>query len=120
MFTTWRPHLPDSIDGLPLATTASDFASTFPYDRLPAASWLAFLLRPAVPVLLITAYVASKPVLQKVSRALLIDGRSKLFVTAVALHNLLLAVFSAIVFVNSWVSRRPDNLYHNGCRSSVV
>merc|ERR1719401_38320 len=98
----WRPHLPESIDGLPLATAVSDFAWTFPYDRLPASSLLAFLLRPAVPTMLIAAYVAPDAALPSVCRAMGIDGRSSAFVMAVALHNLVLAVFSAVVFVNSW------------------
>lgn len=106
----WRPVLNDSVDGEPLAVTVSDFTSTFPYDRLPAESspTVSFFMRPETPVLLIGAYILSESVLPKLCKVLRTDGRSKFSVATFALHNFLLAVFSAVVFVNSW----PIVLHH--------
>jgi len=119
----WRPHLPESIDGRPLVTNALDFTLNFPYDRLPVSSsslsspttWLAFFLRPEVPILLVVAYFVSKFALPVFCRMTGINGKSSLFLMAVALHNLLLAVFSAVVFVNSWAIFL-QHIIENGAR----
>jgi len=100
--SVWRPELPDSIDGKPLAEIPLDFVTDFPYERLPSSRFVAFFLRPEVPILLILGYFISEAYLPQICEAFGINGKSTLYKTSVALHNLLLAVFSAVVLVNSW------------------
>mmetsp|Transcript_5178 Transcript_5178/g.11247 ORF Transcript_5178/g.11247 Transcript_5178/m.11247 type:complete len:293 (-) Transcript_5178:195-1073(-) len=103
----WRPQIATSKDGKPLATDVGDLFLGFPYDRLPLTSSplesaSAFLLRPEVCFSLCLAYYTSKPLLRKIARAVGLDPASAPFRAAVAGHNLLLAAFSAVCFVNSW------------------
>jgi len=102
MFGTWRPSLPDSIDGAPLATTVSDLFLKFPYDRLPSNSVTAFFLRPEVVLALLIFYLVSKPPLKAFRDAIQLDDKSPGFRACIALHNLGLAVFSAVCAWNSW------------------
>lgn len=98
----WRPDIPNSIDGEPLAVSISDFYLTFPYDRLPESGIMRAMMRPDVPLVLVAAYLASKSTVKKIAKAMDIDAKSPNFIMAVAAHNFALAVFSAIVFFNSW------------------
>lgn len=99
---TWRPKIPNSIDGEPLAVNISDLFFSFPYERLPSNGFISALMRPDVTIALSVAYLASKPALKAAAKKLGITGKSSAFVYAVAAHNLGLALFSAIVLVNSW------------------
>jgi GNS1/SUR4 family len=99
---TWRPILPDSIDGAPLATSVLDLWY-FAYDRLPESSISAFFLRPQVVLALLMFYLVSKPLFRILRDQLGIgNGQSHLFCGAVASHNLGLALFSAVCAWNSW------------------
>mmetsp|Transcript_4227 Transcript_4227/g.4636 ORF Transcript_4227/g.4636 Transcript_4227/m.4636 type:complete len:283 (-) Transcript_4227:341-1189(-) len=100
-FPIWRPSVPISSDGLPLALNVSDLFLTFPSDRLPFNPLVRFLMRPEAVVLITAAYLASKPPLRWFCDAVGIDGTSNTFRTAVALHNAILAVFSFVTFVNA-------------------
>lgn len=97
-----RPNVPTSADGEPLAVSIQDLYATFPYDRV-ADGVVGLTLRPEVMVALVLAYVASKPILSTFAQRTGFDGRkSRAFFVFVALHNLGLAAFSAVVMVNSW------------------
>jgi GNS1/SUR4 family len=98
---TWRPILPDSVDGAPMATTVSDLWY-FAYDRLPKSSISAFFLQPQVVLALLMFYLVSKPLFRILRDQLGIDGRSRIFCGAVASHNFGLALFSAVCAWNSW------------------
>ena len=102
MFTIWRPILPESSDGKPLATAIGDLFWDFPYDRLPANNPLvAWTMRPEVVLGLILFYWVSKTPLKEVANNF--DSKlSKFFKYAVAIHNLVLAVYSAITVLYSW------------------
>jgi len=101
MTTLWRPHLPESSDGLPLATQLTDFYSTFPYDRLTTENrFVAWTMRPEMVAILVTFYILSKPILQKL--ALFVNPKGFAFIAFVAVHNLILAIFSAVVAYNIW------------------
>jgi hypothetical protein len=68
MFTIWRPILPKSSDGKPLATAIGDLFWDFPYDRLPANNPLvAWTMRPEVVLGLILFYWISKTPLRPFS-----------------------------------------------------
>lgn len=122
----YRPQIPISSDGAPLAVRFLDFfPGQFPYHRLPtkvtpdsstssfsssapgsilvpSAGVMAALMRPEVCVGLCLFYLASKPVLKSIAKSPWVNPQSTLFVALVTAHNLLLAVFSAVVFVHSW------------------
>lgn len=126
MFTIWRPNLPESNDGEPLAKAIGDLFWNFPYHRLPANHTLvALLMRPEVVLALVVFYWFSKPPLKALvammtaaqqhhpvnpnnsntgnrrsSSSSLSKSRALRF--AVAGHNLLLAVYSAITVLYSW------------------
>lgn len=98
----WRPHIATSIDGKPLAADVGELFLDFPYDRLPPRSASALLLRPEVCFGLCLAYYASKPLLTRVVQSVGADPSCPPFRGAVAVHNLVLAAFSAVCFANSW------------------
>jgi hypothetical protein len=100
MIEIWRPALLESTDGLPLATKISDLVTNFPYDRLPEDRFLQLVLRPEGVVVLLGFYLVSKPLFKLL--ATMIDPKASWFIYSIALHNLLLAVFSLVVAVNSW------------------
>jgi hypothetical protein len=113
MVSIWRPIINLSTDGQPLAVLASDlFITSFPYDRLPtnddattnySASIIAFFMKPSTPILLIIAYLITESfVLPKICRSLGVNGKSTFWKIIFALHNFSLALFSLVVFVNSW------------------
>mmetsp|Transcript_24289 Transcript_24289/g.35999 ORF Transcript_24289/g.35999 Transcript_24289/m.35999 type:complete len:280 (+) Transcript_24289:182-1021(+) len=98
-----RPHIATSNDGEPLAKNINELFFSFPYDRLPSdASAVDLLLRPEICFGLCLTYYTTKPLLKKIVENLGIDPQTTIFKSMVALHNLLLAVFSGICFVNSW------------------
>lgn len=100
MVAIWRPTLLESRDGNPLATKISDLFWEFPYHRLPESRLLQIFLRPECVLALLVFYLGSKPVFQEIAKS--IDPKSSWFITSIALHNALLAVFSAVVAWNSW------------------
>ena len=59
----WRPSVPDSIDGLPLATSLSDLWTEFPYDRIPPGS-VGTLVRPEAVLQSMVLFVVSLPLLK--------------------------------------------------------
>lgn len=92
----------DSIDGKPLATNLNDLFGDFPYERLPVNNpILALAMRPEVVLGLILFYLASNRVLQGIAKATQLNPKSTWFKTAVALHNLALAVYSFISVANT-------------------
>jgi hypothetical protein len=104
MMTIWRPVLPESSDGNPLATKITDLFSDFPYDRLPTNSPLvAWLMRPEVVLGLVLFYLVSKRPLKEYLTAIQFDSKtSSLFYWAVVVHNVFLAVYSFITVIYSW------------------
>eukprot|EP00980_Cylindrotheca_fusiformis_P009012 scaffold1934_cov79-Cylindrotheca_fusiformis.AAC.1 len=109
----WRPQVPTSVDGEPLAVSVQDLYLQFPYSRVPSGL-VGWTLRPEVMILLILAYLASKPGLTSLVKAIGFNGKdSKGLVMAVAVHNLGLAAFSGIVMINSW-SIVFSHLFDNG------
>jgi len=99
---TWRPTLPDSLDGEPLATTVGELFFHFPSDRLPQNPLTALLLRPRVVFILLIFYLVSMPPLKAVRDILQVDPNSVIFRSLIALHNLALAIFSGVCAWNSW------------------
>eukprot|EP00588_Corethron_pennatum_P002146 CAMPEP_0194285286 /NCGR_PEP_ID=MMETSP0169-20130528/29847_1 /TAXON_ID=218684 /ORGANISM="Corethron pennatum, Strain L29A3" /LENGTH=267 /DNA_ID=CAMNT_0039031375 /DNA_START=176 /DNA_END=975 /DNA_ORIENTATION=+ len=97
----WQPSVPISSDGFPLALNISDLFLAFPRDRLPPNPFVRFLMKPEVVVLIVAAYLVSKPPLRFLCRTVGIDGTSYTFRMGVASHNASLAVFSFVVFVNT-------------------
>lgn len=104
LFTqVWRPSLPESKDDLPLATSISDLFVAFPYDRLPSNKIVAWSMRPEVMLGLIIFYATmSKPLLKQLIKTIDFSGKAAWFTFLVAVHNLSLAVFSAVVAFNAW------------------
>jgi hypothetical protein len=98
----WRPELPTSIDGEPLAVSIQDLFFQFPYERVADNGFVGLTFRPEVMMLVSLAYVASKPALTALAKAVGFSGKSQGFRMAVAAHNLGLALFSGIVMINSW------------------
>ena len=99
---TWRPTLPDSLDGEPLATTVGELFINFPSDRLPGNPLTALLLQPRVVFILLIFYLVSMPPLKAVRDILQVDPNSVIFRSLIALHNLALAIFSGVCAWNSW------------------
>lgn len=97
----WRPRLVESSDGLPLATQLSDFYSTFQYERLTTENQIvALTTRPEMVALLVGFYLVSKPIFQGIAKV--INPKSFVFKSFVAVHNLALAIFSGVVAYNIW------------------
>jgi len=102
LWGTWRPTLPESIDGKPLATTVSDLFLDFSYDRLPSNSLLTPFLRPEVVLVLLIFYLVSKHPLEAFRDLIQLNPKNPFFRSSIALHNLALAVFSGVCTWNSW------------------
>jgi hypothetical protein len=100
--TVWRPLVPESLDGKPLATTVTGLFLEFPYERLPSNQWIALFMRPEVVVGLILFYLVSKPIFKSFKDVIGLDPKSVTFTALVAIHNLVLAVFSGACAWNSW------------------
>jgi hypothetical protein len=100
--TVWRPNVPESLDGKPLATTVTGLFLEFPYERLPSNPWIAFFMRPEVVVASILFYLVSKPIVKSFKDAFGLDPNSGIFRAVVAMHNLILAVFSGACAWSSW------------------
>jgi hypothetical protein len=117
MITVWRPYLPESIDGKPLATTVSDLWSDFPYDRLPENGWLSLFLRPEGVIVMLVFYNVSKPLFKAIQKG--VDPKASWFIGSIAVHNFLLAVFSAVVTFNTWpivyTHLQTDGLFQTYC-----
>lgn len=96
----WRPQLPDSIDGRPLASSPHDIFGEFPYRRLPDNAWVGIFLRPGSMLALLAFYLVSKPIFKAASS--MINPKAGWFVACVAIHNFGLAVFSGVVAANGW------------------
>lgn len=119
-FKLLRPHITLSVEDVPLTVDASDlFPWSFPYERLPLdAPMIAFFMKPMTPILLITAYfITEKLILPQICRSLKVEGTSLFWKCVFALHNFSLAVFSLVVFVNSWVSV-SGTIFIAGCSCS--
>mmetsp|Transcript_22822 Transcript_22822/g.64603 ORF Transcript_22822/g.64603 Transcript_22822/m.64603 type:complete len:293 (-) Transcript_22822:95-973(-) len=109
LFTAWRPMLSESSDGKPLATNASQLLASFPYDRLPSNPYLSFFLRPEGLAAMLAFYLVSKPIMKAVFP---LSPKSPAFRNAVAIHNLALAVFSAVVAWNAWIIAFQHTMTH--------
>ena len=122
-WTVWRPLIPISNDGKPLATNITDLFFDFPYDRLPqpqgssssstssttaaaTTALLNLLLRPEISLTLCLMYYVSKPILKTwiggTHHPPSSSSSSSVFTSAVAFHNFVLALFSAVCCWNSW------------------
>ena len=102
LMSSWHPTLLESRDGDSLVTSISGFVVDFPYDRLPENKWLALTLRPGSVLLLVAFYLISEPLLKVFIWYFGLTGKSSAFRSAVALHNLMLAVFSFVVAIKAW------------------
>jgi hypothetical protein len=123
MFTVWRPILPESNDGEPLAKAIGDLFWNFPYHRLPQNHTLvALLMRPEIVLALVVFYWCSKRPLKALVAIMAAQQKQEVdpnnnstnqtptssslssgtLRIAVAAHNLLLAVYSAITVLYSW------------------
>ena len=100
MLGVWRPSISERIDGRPLAQSVSELFFDFPYDRLPENKFLAFFMRPDCMIGMLIFYLVSKPLFQAIAK--LIDPKADWFRASIAIHNLALAIFSAVVAWNSW------------------
>lgn len=109
----WRPQIPESIDGKPLVTNVSELFWDFPYDRLPENEFVAFFLRPDAMLGMAVFYLVSKEPLRRFRDSTCFNPKSDKFISYVALHNLALAVFSAVTMWNSWTVVF-SNLQHRG------
>lgn len=121
MISIWRPEIPLSIDGQPLAVSASDLFTSFPYERLPTnANVISFFLKPTTPLILIAAYIVSEIyVLPKLCQLLGVNGKNSTFWKVIfALHNLSLAIFSFVVWVNSWPIVM-EHVWNNGSLTTL-
>ena len=109
-FQVWRPDLPESNDGKPLATLISDLSPTnFPIDRLSAGDTnnyvrlLNIFYRPEYVALMLLFYNISKPIFKVIQKSCFPNpDESKVLIGFIAIHNLALAIFSGIVAYNSW------------------
>lgn len=102
----WITTLPFPGGAPPLASEVSDLlpaavGGTFS-DEAAAASPIAWWLKPATPLLLVVAYLCSEPLLEMACEKLGTTGKSTVFKLLMALHNLVLVVFSGAVMVHSW------------------
>jgi GNS1/SUR4 family len=99
----WRPNLPESNDGDPLAKTVADLLWNFPYHRLPASpSIIHWSMRPEVVMLLVVIYLTSKRPLKFLIQKTNFNPRSSLFRSWIAFHNSVLALYSGITVVYTW------------------
>lgn len=98
----WRPDMSTSIDGLPLVTKTNELFFDFPYHRLPENQVVAFFLRPEAMLAMTLFYLCSKQPLMMIRDRFAFNPKSEQFKQFVALHNLALAVFSAVTVWNAW------------------
>jgi hypothetical protein len=101
LLNVWRPDVPESVDGAPLVTKILEFFD-FPYERLPENAFVATLMRPEIVVCLALLYLVSKKPLQVFVRASGWNPKNDAFRMFIAVHNLALAIFSAVCAYNSW------------------
>lgn len=87
----------------PLVTKVRDFSHDFPYERLPPG-WLGYLLRPEVVLALVALYLGSEKAVAFVRDLLSLGPKSKSLVVFIAVHNLLLAIFSLVTAYYSWAA----------------
>eukprot|EP00523_Entomoneis_sp_CCMP467_P003367 CAMPEP_0168752464 /NCGR_PEP_ID=MMETSP0724-20121128/18400_1 /TAXON_ID=265536 /ORGANISM="Amphiprora sp., Strain CCMP467" /LENGTH=284 /DNA_ID=CAMNT_0008800715 /DNA_START=86 /DNA_END=940 /DNA_ORIENTATION=- len=101
----WKPDLSESVDGKPLATSMKELLPwDFPYERLNDNSPnINLFLRPESVLVFLIFYLNSKPLFQSLYNAIQPTKGKLWFTASVAVHNLGLAVFSAIVAYNSWL-----------------
>ncbi|GAX25230.1 hypothetical protein FisN_5Lh313 [Fistulifera solaris] len=111
----WRPELPESSDGRPLATVVSHFVH-FPYDRLPSNTLVAVLMRPEVVLGLVIVYLMSKKILKLAMKVTGFSAENSAFQFFIAAHNLGLAVFSGVCAYNSW----PIVIQHLATRGLIA
>lgn len=97
----WQPRLSDSIDGQPLASTVASLFRDFPYDRLPKDKFIAFFLQPENVLCLLIFYLVSKPLFKAIAK--MVNPKATWFRASVAIHNLVLAIFSLVVAYYSWI-----------------
>mmetsp|Transcript_23410 Transcript_23410/g.55472 ORF Transcript_23410/g.55472 Transcript_23410/m.55472 type:complete len:280 (+) Transcript_23410:167-1006(+) len=99
----WRPILQESVDGERLVTHVKDLWMTdFPYDRLPT-TWLQYFLRPEYVLGLLIFYAfVSKPLTKGLTKILVPNPKASWFIASIAIHNLVLAIFSGVVAYNTW------------------
>eukprot|EP00545_Synedropsis_sp_CCMP1620_P003083 CAMPEP_0119011738 /NCGR_PEP_ID=MMETSP1176-20130426/5858_1 /TAXON_ID=265551 /ORGANISM="Synedropsis recta cf, Strain CCMP1620" /LENGTH=279 /DNA_ID=CAMNT_0006964597 /DNA_START=136 /DNA_END=975 /DNA_ORIENTATION=+ len=102
--TIWRPELPESSDGNPLATKIGDLLWNFPYSRLSSTSYfIAWIMRPEVVLGLVLFYLGTPVLLKDFMDKIGFDSKqSRTFHWAVVIHNVLLAVYSFITVLYSW------------------
>lgn len=106
----WRPTLPESSDGRPLATTVHELFVAFPQQaRLVENPYTSIFMRPPIVAALLAFYLlASKPLVRWLRRRRSLRGDAAeigtggVFRGFVAVHNLALAAFSAVCAWNSW------------------
>ena len=94
------PTVSESADGAPLATAVSDLFTDFPYERMTSNKYVSIFLEPAYVLAMLVFYNVSKPLFRAI--ASVIDPKAPWFRGSIALHNLALAVFSAVVAAKSW------------------
>ena len=95
------PNYAVTTDGLPLVTEWSSVLST-DWSRINPANPLAFFLQPLVPLAAVALYLLSEPVFDRLRLALDVQPKSPALVYSIALHNVILAVFSGWVAVYTW------------------
>ena len=99
----WRPNLPDSLDGKPMAVTVKGLFGEFDYDRLPSNPWVAIWLRPEFTFIALLFYVLiSKPLTAFLRDKSGLDPKGLALRNFIAAHNLALAIFSFVTAWNSW------------------
>ena len=98
----WRPDISTSIDGLPLVTQTNELLFDFPYHRLPENQLVAFFLRPEAMLAMTLMYLCSKQPLIRIRDRIAFNPKNEQFKQFVALHNLALAIFSAVAAWNTW------------------
>jgi GNS1/SUR4 family len=92
----------ESVDGAPLIVKIQDLWTNFPYDRTPRHAIL--LLRPSTVAMALGFYLLiSKPLFRRLRKALQQSEHYETYLRVfIAVHNLLLAIFSLVVAVGSW------------------
>ncbi|CAB9499131.1 of fatty acids protein 1 [Seminavis robusta] len=127
VFRPWRPEFKESTDGQPLATDLLQLFSPLPDERLPENPYVAFFVRRDVLVGLILFYVASLYLFAGVRDATGFSAKeSPTFRNFVAVHNLSLAIFSAVSLYNTLsivvenMIMGPDGWVAMGCDTEGV
>jgi hypothetical protein len=103
MSLIWRPNIPESNDGEPLAKTVDDLFWNFPYHRLPTSPWIiSWTMRPELVLILVVIYLNSKQPLKVLIQFMQFNSNSSLFRGWIAVHNALLALYSGITVFYTW------------------